>query len=105
MKNFIFKKPFTFCNFALRNLPLASCLLPFTLCLLLFSSCNTEGVKLNGNDRIAIDTLSANAIKNLTFELDKRCKDSADVLRKQLVDSLVIVREREIIMTTQPPNH
>ncbi len=92
MENFIFEKQITFCS------------LPFALCLLLFASCGTEGVKLNGNDRIAIDTLSSNAIKALTVELDKQCKDSADVLRKQLVDSLVIVREREI-MTQAMPAH
>ncbi len=82
---------------------LAFCLLFF--CPLLISSCGEETVKLNGNDRVAIDTLSANAIAKLTPELDKRCKDSSDALRKQLVDSLVIVREREIMMQTLPPNH
>ena len=46
-----------------------------------------------------------NAIAKLTPKLDKRCKDSSDALRKRLVDSLVVVREREIIMQTLPPNH
>lgn len=78
--------------------------LPFVLCLLLLTACNTEGVKLNVDDRVAIDTLSANAIKRLTVELDKQCKDSANVLRKRLVDSLVAVREQEIMMQTVP-NH
>lgn len=94
MKNFISKK---------RIIP--SSLMSMALCLLFFTACNTEGVKLNANDRFAIDTISANAIKKLTVELDKQCRDSADVLRKQLVDSLVAVREREIIMQTLPPNH
>jgi hypothetical protein len=87
-------------------------LLPFALCLLLiavypllFTSCGNQEVKLNGNDRVAIDTLSANAIAKLTPILDKQCKDSSDMLRKRLVDSLVVVREREIIMQTLPPNH
>jgi hypothetical protein len=100
MKKIIFKKRITNCP-----LPFALCQLPLAFCLLLFASCGDKGIKLNGNDRVAIDTLSANAIKALTVELDKKCKDSADVLRKQLVDSLVVVREREIIMETQPPNH
>ena len=63
---------------------------------------NTEGVKLNADDRVAIDTISGNAIKSLTPELEKQCKDSADVLRKRLVDSLVIVREQEIMMQAVP---
>ena len=107
MKNIILKKRTTLCSlpFAFYPLPLTLYPLPLALCLLLFASCGGEGVKLNGNDRVAIDTLSANAIKALTVELDKKCKDSADVLRKQLVDSLVVVREREIIMQTLPPNH
>lgn len=85
--------------------PFASRLLQIALCLLFITSCGEKGVKLNADDRLAIDTLSANAIKTLAVELDKNCKDSADVLRKQLVDSLVAVREREIIMQTLPPNH
>ena len=115
MKNFISKKqntspsPLHFANcklpLALCPLPLASRPLQIALCLLLFASCGEKGVKLNADDRLAIDTLSANAIKTLAVELDKNCKDSADVLRKQLVDSLVAVREREIIMQTLPPNH
>lgn len=76
--------------------------LPFALSLLLFTACHSEGVKLNGDDRVAIDTLSANAIKSLTIELDKQCKESSDVLRKRLVDSLVAVREQEIMMQPVP---
>ena len=76
--------------------------LPFALCLLLLTACHTEGVKLNADDRVAIDTISGNAIKSLTPELEKQCKDSADVLRKRLVDSLVIVREQEIMMQAVP---
>ncbi len=85
-------------NTFLKSHLIAPCLLPFALCILLFSACHTEGVKLNGDDRVAIDTLSGNAIKSLTIELDKRCKDSSDAIRKRLVDSLVTVREQEIMM-------
>jgi hypothetical protein len=96
--------PFAPCSlpFALCSLPFALCLLLFALCPLLFTSCGNQDVKLNGNDRVSIDTLSSNAIKTLTIEMDKQCKDSSDVLRKRLVDSLVVVREREIMMQTLP---
>ena len=79
--------------------------LSFSFFLFLFTACKDEGVKLTGDDRIAIDTLSANAIKTVTPELEKQCKDSADVLRKRLVDSLVIVREQEIMMQAVPPSN
>lgn len=88
----------------MKNTFLKNCPLPFALCLLLFAACHTEGVKLNVDDRMAIDTLSANAIKSLTVELDKQCKDSSNALRKRLVDSLVAVREQEIMMQTVPNN-
>lgn len=98
MKNYFFKNRFiAFCR-----LPFAACTLPLTLCLLLCAACQSEGVKLNGDDRVAIDTLSANAIKSLTVELDKQCKDSSNALRKRLVDSLVVVREQEIMMQSVP---
>ncbi|MBL7817389.1 MAG: hypothetical protein JNL70_20450 [Saprospiraceae bacterium] len=73
-----------------------------SFCLLFTASCEEETVKLTANDRVAIDTLSTNAINKLTLELDKQCQDKADSLRKFLVDSLVAVREREIIMQTLP---
>ena len=91
-------------NIFLKNRCTVLCHLSFALCFLLFTACNTEGVKLNVDDRVAIDTLSANAIKKLTPELDKQCKDSADMLRQRLVDSLVAVREQEIMMQSVP-NH
>jgi hypothetical protein len=72
--------------------------------LLPFIACHTEGVKLNREDRIAIDTLSQKEIQGLTVQLDKTCQDSADVLRQRLVDSMVVAREREIMMQTLP-NH
>ncbi len=88
----------------MKHLFLKYLIFPFAMSLFIFSACHTEGVKLNADDRVAIDTLSGNAIKSLTPELEKQCKDSTDVLRKRLVDSLVIVREQEIIMQTVP-NH
>jgi hypothetical protein len=93
MKNTFFKS---------GSLPFALCPLPLAFCLLLFAACQTEGVKLNVDDRVAIDTLSANAIKTLTIELDKQCRDSSDAIRKHLVDSLVAIREQEIMMQTVP---
>lgn len=78
------------------------CALLLAFAPLFFTSCGEQDVKLNANDRVAIDTLSASAIAKLTPELDKRCKDSSDALRKRLVDSLVVVREREIMTQTLP---
>ncbi len=89
-------------NIFLKNRFIAPCFLPLALCILLFTACHTEGVKLNGDDRVTIDTLSGNAIKGLTAELDKQCKDSSDVLRNRLVDSLVAVRQQEIMMQAVP---
>ncbi len=100
MKNIILKNQLI----TLSKLPFATWTLPLALCLLLFAACQTEAVKLNGDDRVAIDTLSGNAIKKLTVELDKQCKDSSDMLRKYLVDSLVAVRQQEIMMQTLPHN-
>ena len=86
----------------MKNIFLKFYSLSFAFCLFLFTACKDEGVKFTADDRVAIDTLSANTIKNVTPELEKQCKDSADVLRKRLVDSLVIVREQEIMMQAVP---
>ena len=86
----------------MKNMCLKFFFLSFPFCLFLFTSCKDEGVKLTADDRVAIDTLSVNAIKSVTPELEKQCKDSADVLRKRLVDSLIIVREQEIMMQAVP---
>lgn len=94
-------KMFNFINFS----PLVFRLSFLAFCTLFVTSCGEEVIKLNANDRIAIDTLSTHAIAKLTPELEKQCKDSSDALRKKIVDSLVVVREREIIMQTLPPNH
>ena len=65
--------------------------------LLTQTACNTEGVKLTRDDRIAIDTLSQRAIINVTAEVNKYCLDSANTIRQRLVDSLLIVRQQEVV--------
>lgn len=73
----------------------------FFFFILLFSNCNTEGVvKLTSDDRFRIDTLSNRQNNILNPELDKWCKDSTPIYRQHFVDSLVIVREQEILKQT-----
>ena len=71
------------------------------LSFLLFSHCHTEGVvKLTSDDRFRIDTLSSRQTAELASEMDKWCKDSTPFYRQRFVDSLVIVREQEILKQT-----
>ncbi len=60
------------------------------------TACKEEAVKLTRADRDMIDTLVRNQIKQITPELDRYCRDSSAFLRKRYMDSLLIVREREI---------
>ena len=65
-------------------------------------ACNTEGViKLNTDDRTMIDTLSSRKISQLSVEMDKWCRDSAPLLKQKMIDSLMLVREQEILKQTQ----
>lgn len=78
-------------------------ILLFALTLLLFSSCSTEGVvKLTSDDRFRIDTLSSRQTSELASQMDKWCKDSTPIYRQHFVDSLVIVREQEILKQISP---
>ncbi len=71
------------------------------LSFLLFPSCHTEGVvKLTSDDRFRIDTLSSRQTMVLASEMDKWCKDSTPFYQQRFVDSLVIVREQEILKQT-----
>jgi hypothetical protein len=73
----------------------------FSLSVWMFSSCNTEGgVKLTPDDRYRIDTLTSRQMAALSTELDTWCKDSTPVFKQHFVDSLVIVREQEILKQT-----
>ena len=85
-----------------KKSPFAPYLLLLAACQLSFSACNTEGVKLNRADREQIDTLVARQVQTLAGELDKYCRDSSAALRQRYVDSLLVVREREIMMQNQP---
>jgi hypothetical protein len=65
-------------------------------------ACNTEGaIKLNTDDRNMIDTMSSRKISMLSVEMDQWCRDSAPLLKQKMIDSLMLVREQEIMKQTQ----
>ena len=66
------------------------------------TACKEEAVKLTRDDRERIDTLSQKEIVRITPELDRYCRDSASILRQHYIDSLLIVREQEILQKTVP---
>ena len=69
---------------------------------LLPTACKEEAVKLNRDDREVIDTLAQKEINRITPDLDRYCRDSAPILRQRYVDSLLIVREQEILQKMVP---
>jgi hypothetical protein len=73
---------------------LGSCGLIYLLAL---TSCESDVVKLDRGDRLFIDTTASKEMNRLAPELDKWCTDSSPVLIKKLTDSLVLVREQEIL--------
>jgi hypothetical protein len=78
-------------------------LLYFLLVLTALIACNTEGaIKLNTDDRNKIDTISARQISLLSVEMDQWCRDSATLMKQKMIDSLMLVREQEIMRQTQP---
>jgi hypothetical protein len=70
--------------------------------ILLPTACKEDAVKLTRDDREMIDTLSQKEIVRITPELERYCRDSSPILRKHYVDSLLIVREQEILQKTVP---
>jgi hypothetical protein len=75
----------------------------FFLVVITLIACNTEGaIKLNTDDRNKIDTISARQISMLSVEMDQWCRDSAPILKQKMIDSLMLVREQEIMRQTQP---
>lgn len=78
---------------------------PFCVGMFLFMHCKTEGVKLDYEDRVVVDTLVTRQIVGLAIEMDKWCKDSSPVLRQRMVDSLMKVREQEIMNSIPPPQY
>jgi hypothetical protein len=74
----------------------------FLLVLTALTACNTEGaIKLNTDDRNMIDTMSSRKISMLSVEMDQWCRDSAPILKQKMIDSLMLVREQEIMKQTQ----
>lgn len=72
---------------------------------MLIGGCREEGVKLTREDRDMIDTLANRQIVLLTAEYDRWCRDSSLIIRQRMVDSLVIVREQEILKQTPTPQY
>jgi hypothetical protein len=77
-------------------------LVSLAFAIILPTACKQEAVKLNRDDREMIDTLAQKEIVRITPELDRYCRDSAAILRKHYVDSLLIVREQEILQKSVP---
>jgi hypothetical protein len=48
-----------------------------------------------------IDTLSSRKISQLSVEMDKWCRDSAPIIKQKMIDSLMLVREQEILKQAQ----
>jgi hypothetical protein len=74
----------------------------FFIAIYALAACDTEGVKLNRGDREHIDTTSSKIIYAMSKQMDSLCLDSTPIWRQRAVDSLLQVREREIMMQTQP---
>jgi hypothetical protein len=75
----------------------------FLVLFLAQTACNTEGpIKLNTDDRNMIDTLSSRKISLLSVEMDNWCRDSAPILKQKIIDSLMLLREQEILRQAQP---
>jgi hypothetical protein len=66
------------------------------------TACKEEAIKLTRADRDAIDTIVQKNIVQITPELDRYCRDSASILRLFYVDSLLLVRQREIQQQAVP---
>lgn len=92
-------------NYFLKLIPFISCFLSLGVCFLSFSSCDTEGVKLSRDDRFRIDTTTNRKTVEMAAEIDKLCKDSTPIFRQHFIDSLLIVREQEILKQTSVIAH
>jgi hypothetical protein len=66
------------------------------------TACKEEAVKLTRADRDMIDTLVQKQVTQITPELDRYCRDSSPILRKKYVDSLLLVRQQEILQQSIP---
>jgi hypothetical protein len=77
-------------------------LIALALASILPTACKEEAVKLTRADRDAIDTLVQKQVVQITPELDRYCRDSSPILRKKYVDSLLLVRQQEILQQSVP---
>ncbi len=68
------------------------------LILYAFTSCkNNEPLKLTSDERFRVDTSVSTQFVKISADIDKWCKDSTPILRQKFIDSLVIVREQEVL--------
>jgi hypothetical protein len=70
--------------------------------IILPTACQEDAVKLTRADRDAIDTLVQKQLVQIKPELERYCRDSSPILRKKYVDSLLIVRQQEILQQSIP---
>jgi hypothetical protein len=77
-------------------------LILLAIAIILPTACKEEAVKLTRDDRDVIDTIVQKNIRDITPELDRYCRDSAPILRKYYTDSLLKVREQEILQQSVP---
>jgi peroxiredoxin family protein len=66
------------------------------------TACQSDAVKLNRGDRERIDTTANKLSYDRAKFLDSLCQDSTPVWQQRAIDSLLQIREREIMMQTQP---
>jgi hypothetical protein len=63
----------------------------------LVSCQNNEQLKLTSDERFRVDTTVSSQFVQISTDLEKWCKDSTPILRERFIDSLVIVREQEVL--------
>jgi hypothetical protein len=87
-------------NSRIYNFVKISSFIKVVLCLLMYAlaSCeNKEPLKLTSDERFRVDTSVSTQFSKISTDLEKWCKDSTPILRQRFVDSLVIVREQEVL--------
>lgn len=78
----------------------------FSALILPYWACDTEGgVVLSADDRFRIDTTTNQQIRLVSLKMDTFCRDSTPIFKQRFVDSLMLLREQEILkqMEAAPP--
>jgi hypothetical protein len=71
----------------------------FIAIILLFMSCGGSNTQLDYRTRDLIDSLTKQQNEIIAKEMEQYCRDSFNILVQKAVDSLIIVRQREIEQT------